>query len=179
MLLEPTGRWADERIELFQLTVERVSDSYVGWLNDPEINQYLESRFAAQDRPSVEAFVSAIAASEKDLFLGIHDLALGRHVGNIKLGPIDRRHGLGEIGIMIGDRAAWGRGVGTRAIALLSEIAAAELGLRKLTAGCYRRNAGSQRAFEKAGFHVEAVRRDHFLCDGQPEDLVLLARFLH
>lgn len=178
MRLEPTALWADERVGLFLLTPDLVTDAYVGWLGDPEVNRYLESRFAVQDRASVEAFVTNLLASDTNLFLGICDRDLDLHVGNIKLGPIDRRHGLGEIGIMIGDRRAWGRGVGGRAIALVADIAREELGLRKLTAGCYARNVGSAKAFEKASFVVECVRPAHFLLDGEPEDLVLMARLL-
>ena len=178
MRLEPTERWRDEAVALSLLRPEAVSDAYLGWLNDPAINRFLESRFRTQDRAGVEAFVAAMLDSESNLFLAITDRALRRHVGNIKLGPIDRAHGLGEVGIMIGDRAAWGRGIGSAAIARLADIATHELGLRKLSAGCYASNQGSARAFEKAGFHVEAVRPAHFLLDGRPEDLILLGRLL-
>lgn len=178
MHLEADESWSDDAVTLFLLTPELVSDDYVGWLNDSDVKRYLESRFVLQDRASVEAFVARMLASDSDLFLGILDCALGRHVGNIKLGPIDRRHGLGEIGIMIGDRAAWGRGIGTAAIRTLETIAREALGLRKLTAGCYASNVGSSRAFEKAGFAVEGVRKAHYLLDGRPEDGILLGKII-
>lgn len=171
---DPTPRWTSVDVELFLLTPEDVGAAYVGWLNDPEVNRYLESRFVPQDHASTVAFVAGALASAKDLLLGIRSVALGRHVGNIKLGPINREHGLGEIGIMIGDRDAWGKGIASRAIAMLRDIAAHELGLRRLTAGCYASNVGSRRAFERAGFAVEAVRPGHFLLDGEAEDLVLM-----
>lgn len=178
MRLAADESWSGDAVALFLLTPELVSDAYVGWLNDPEINRFLESRFTVQDRACVEEFVASNLASESDLFLGITDRALGRHVGNIKLGPIDRRHGLGEIGIMIGDRAAWGRGIGTAAIRQIETIARETLGLRRLTAGCYASNVGSRRAFEKAGFAVEGVRSAHYLLDGRPEDGVLLGKII-
>jgi [ribosomal protein S5]-alanine N-acetyltransferase len=173
-----TPLWRSATAELFLLTPEHVTEAYVGWLRDPEVACYLESRFAEHDLASTRAFVADALASELQLMLGIHSTALGRHVGNIKLGPIDRHHRTAEVGIMIGDRAAWGRGIATEAISMAAAISAAELGLRRLTAGCYRSNAGSQRAFERAGFTVEAVRPGHFLLDGQPEDLVLMGRRL-
>lgn len=176
MRLDPTQRWRRKHIELFLLTPELVTERYVAWLNDPEVSRYLESRFVQHEVEDVRAFVTAQLESEAVLFLGIYVAELGRHVGNIKIGPLDRRHGLGEIGIMIGDRAAWGRGVATEAIVMMSEIGFAELGLRKITAGCYASNVGSKRAFEKAGFAVEAVRPAHFLLNGLPEDAVLLGR---
>lgn len=178
MDLVPTKRWRDEAASLFVLTPDRVGDAYVGWLNDPEIAHYLESRFARHDLASTRAFVAAQYTNPDVLFLGIRSEALGGHVGNIKLGPVDRRHLTGDIGIMIGARAAWGQGIATRAIRLLCGIARDELGLRKLTAGCYASNVGSERAFGRAGFEIEGRRPAQFLLDGMPEDLVQMGRLL-
>jgi len=178
MQLNQTDRWCTPAIECFLLVPELVTSAYVGWLNDPEINRFLESRFVVQDLAGVRKFVAMQLADPKALFLGIRSVALDRHVGNIKLGPIDRQHGLAEVGIMIGDRGAWGRGIGTDAIQVVAQIAQHELGLRKLTAGCYGSNVGSARAFHKAGFEIEGTRPAHFLLDGRPEDLTLLARHL-
>jgi ribosomal-protein-alanine N-acetyltransferase len=178
MHLIPSDRWRTPAIECFLLVPDLVTQAYVDWLNDPEINRFLESRFAVQDIAGVRGFVATQLADPKTLFLGIRSAALGRHVGNIKLGPIDPHHGLGEIGIMIGDRGAWGQGIGTDAIRVVAGIAQYELGLRKLTAGCYGSNAGSARAFLKAGFGIEGTRPAHFLLNGRPEDLTLMARHL-
>ncbi len=178
MRLPATQRWIGEKAELFLLEPIHASEAYVGWLNDPLVNRFLESRFGAATLESTKEFIAQQLASPTALFLGIRSRTHGRHVGNIKLAPIDRRHGVAEIGILVGDRATWGQGLATEAIALLAEIARHELGLRKLTAGCYASNVGSARAFEKAGFVIEGSRRAHFLLDGQPEDLTLLARFL-
>jgi len=178
MRLEATADWSNDTVRLFLLTPEAVSDDYVAWLADPQVNRYLESRFRPQPRAGVEQFVADMLAGEANLLLGIHSRALDGHVGNIKLGPIDRHHGLGEIGIMIGDRAAWGRGVGSAAIRALEAIARNTLGLRKLTAGCYASNLGSKLAFEKAGFVVEGHRKAHYLLDGRPEDGILLGKII-
>lgn len=173
MRLEPTSRWSDDHVALFQLTPDHVTDAYVGWMADPEVGRFLESRFSTHSRADIQAYVAGRLAGD-DLMLGIHSRVLDRHVGNIKLGPIQRRHGVGEIGIMIGDRQAWGRGIATAAIRLITGIAFEELGLRKLSAGCYASNIGSRKAFESADFTVEAVRPAHVLVDGRPDDAVLL-----
>jgi ribosomal-protein-alanine N-acetyltransferase len=170
-------------VSLFLLTPDDVSEDYVSWLNDPLVNQYLESRFQMHTLASTRAFVAEVLASRDSLFLGIRtQLAAGdpsrRHVGNIKLASIDEHHRTGEVGIMIGDRASWGKGVATAAIELLCDISRNQLSLRKVTAGCYAANVGSQRAFEKAGFSVEAVRKQQVLLNGVPEDVVLMGRCL-
>lgn len=161
-------------VSLFVLTPEHVGENYVSWLNAPEVNQYLESRFVAHTIESTRAFVAATLASPNSAFFGIKSHLLDRHVGNIKLGPIDEYHRPGDIGILVGDKAAWGKGIATTAISLITEIARNQLKLRKLTAGCYASNVGSQRAFENAGFVVEGVRPAQFLQNGKPEDLVLM-----
>ena len=160
------------------MTPEQVTDDYVSWLNSSEINQYLESRFVAHTVESTRAFVSSTMASPDTLFFGIKSKALNKHVGNVKLGPIDRYHGTCDVGILIGDKTAWGMGVATCTISAVSEIAKNHLGLRKLTAGCYISNEGSRKAFMKAGFVVEGVRPGQFLLNGKPEDLVLLGQIL-
>lgn len=179
MEIHPTPRWRRRDVELFLLDEADVGGSYVGWLNDPRVNRYLESRFEPHGVDSTRRFVAACRHDPQALLLGIRSVALdARHVGNIKLGPIDRRHGLAEVGILVGDPMAWGRGVATSAIEALSAIARDELGLRKLTAGCYAENLGSARAFQKAGFEIEGTRRAHLLLDGCPHDLILLAMWL-
>lgn len=178
MRLTPTPRWRRDDTELFLLTPDLVTETYVGWLNDPEVGRFLESRFATHTLDSTRAYVASQLDHPDALFLGIRCHALGAHVGNIKIAPINRVHGFGEVGIMVGERAAWGRGIATRAIAIVGEIAAHELGLRKLGAGCYGGNTGSEKAFVRAGFVVEGVRPAHFLLDGKPEDMIVMGRLL-
>lgn len=179
MNLDPTTRWRTEHIELFLLGPEHVNRTYVNWLNDPIVSRYLESRFTTHTEESTREFVFNCRQDPHTLFLGIRSNALeGRHVGNIKLSLIDVNHGLGELGILIGDRVAWGQGIASEAIAVLAEIAHNQLSLRKLTAGCYASNVGSKKAFLRAGFVIEGERRAHFLLDNHPEDLILMARWL-
>ena len=60
-----------------------------------------------------------------------------------------------EVGIMIGDRDSWGKGYASEAIKALSSYAFESLNLKKLTAGMYKENLGSQKAFLRSGFSVE------------------------
>lgn len=164
-------------VELFALEADGVTDEYVAWLNDPAVNRYLESRFVRHTAQSTRRFVQAVVDSDDSILFGIRYVPERRHVGNIKLGPVDRHHRRAEIGLLIGDRTVWGRGIAAAAIELVTRYAFDSLGLLKVTAGCYAGNVGSRRAFEKAGFVVEAIRKRHFLLDGTPEDAVLLARW--
>lgn len=161
-------------VTLAPITVSHVTDRYVGWLNDGIVNQYLESRFQHHTLESTARFVIDSIQNPDVLLLAIEvDAFQEKHVGNIKLGPINRHHSTAEIGILVGDRNAWGKGLATDAIEVVKSIAKDELNLRRLTAGCYEKNQGSQRAFLKAGFTLEGRRPGHFLLEGAPEALVL------
>jgi [ribosomal protein S5]-alanine N-acetyltransferase len=174
MIISPTNRWCGEQIELFLLDEAGVSQSYVDWLNDTSVNRYLESRFSVHSLESTREFVRNCLSDPSTLLLGIRARVFdGRHVGNIKLGPIDWRHGLGEVGILVGEPAAWGRGIGCDAIRLLASIAERELKLSKLSAGCYASNVGSERAFLKAGFQIEGRRPSHFSLGQRRDDALL------
>jgi RimJ/RimL family protein N-acetyltransferase len=178
MLVPSTPAWARGDVELFLLDAEHVSERYVQWLNDPAINRYLESRFQQHTIESTRAFVQSCARNTDQFFAGIRYRPLGgRHVGNIKI-DLNRKHGLGEVGILIGETAVHGKGIASEAIRIAATIARAELSLRKLTAGCYESNKGSERAFVKAGFSVEGRRPGHFLLEGRPEALILLGLML-
>ena len=164
-------------LQFFVLTETDVTLEYVNWLNDKEVNCYLESRFVSHTVSSTRDFVASILKSETELLMGIRSIELGKHIGNIKLGPISQHHGTAEIGLLIGDRSAWGKGFATEAIQMTIDIAK-HLGLRKITAGCYESNIGSKRAFEKAGFVIECIRKSQFILKGNPENHILMGCIL-
>jgi len=112
------------------------------------------------------------------LLLGIITRSDGKHIGNIKLGPIDRNHGLGDIGLLIGEPDKWGVGFAREAIKAVSDFALGPLSLHKVTASCYASHVASRKAFEANGFLVEGIRPKHFRNDGQWEDAILMARTL-
>lgn len=164
------------RLRLRPVRVADATERYAGWMNDPEVNRFLESRFAHHSPEDLQRFIETAQADPDVVFLALELNDSRRHIGNIKLGPINRRHRLGDIGLVIGEKDCWGQGLATEAIQLLVEHAFRDLGLHKLTASCYANNAGSERAFLKAGFVVEGVRKRHFLCDGVFVDTQLLGK---
>lgn len=175
----PTDAWTADGIELFVLSCDDVTPTYVSWLNDPVVTQYSESRFVNHSLDSTQAFVEACRARPSSIIWGIRVVEpSSAHVGNVKLDAISGVHGTAEVGILIGDREAWGRGIATRVLDVVAGIAKRELGLRKLTAGCYEDNVASIKAFERAGFLQSGRRVAQFALDDRFQDHVLLERML-
>src|SRR3989344_3735682 len=164
-----------EILELRPISVAYVSRSYVAWLNDPKVNQYLESRFTRSTIAGVRKYVKNIL-KDKDIYFFAIIAQDGTHIGNIKLGPIDQHHKLAAIGLMIGDKQYWGRGYATEAIRLITHFAFKNLKLHKVTAGTYTNNLGSIKAFLKEGFYQEGVERKHYRYGKDYVDGVLMAK---
>jgi len=168
----PTTAPEDLEVMLRPVTLEDVTPTYVAWLQDPEVNQYLETRFSPQTLETVRAFVQRMLASSDEFLFAICAGTDCRHVGNIKVGPIKKYHNIADVSLFIGDRGVWGRGVATRAIAQITRHAFDVLKVRKLAAGVYGPNAGSAKAFLRAGYKQEGLRPQHYVMNGTPVDLL-------
>ncbi|MCB9233665.1 MAG: GNAT family N-acetyltransferase [Bacteroidia bacterium] len=165
---------AGERLYLRELRPEDAAGNYLAWMNDPEITQFLESRFRSYTEQDLLDYIEVTSQDPNSYPMAICQSVDGRHVGNIKLGPVNTIHRHGDIGIIIGERDCWGKGYATEAIRLLVDFAFEELGLHKVTAGCYSDNPGSAKAFLKAGFVEEGVKKEQYLSNGVYVDGILL-----
>lgn len=157
------------------LCVEMVTEEYVGWLNNPEINRYLEVRHFHNTLESCKEFVEQSNADPCSYLFGIFDKD-NKHIGNAKLGFINTLYKRGEISLFIGDKNYWGRGIGYHVVHALTEFGFKRLGLHRIEAGCYASNQASLRVFLKAGYTVEGFKREHVLSEGEFEGCFWLGK---
>ena len=165
---------SSERLLLRELEASDCSSDYVAWLADPEVNRFLETRHSPQDERSITQFIETVGARDDEFLFGIFLRDSGRHIGNVKVGPIRSYHQLADVSLFVGARDCWGKGFAAEAIEALSRYAFAELGVRKLSASMYATNAGSKHAFLKAGYREEGVRRSHYRLREERCDLIEL-----
>ncbi|MCD6558919.1 MAG: GNAT family N-acetyltransferase [Palaeococcus sp.] len=163
-----------KNIYLREVRVTDVNENYYKWMNDEEVTRFLESRFYPQAREKIEEYVRSINSNPNYIFLAIIEKKSDKHIGNIKLGPINWIHRHAEVGLIIGEKTAWGKGYATEAIKLVTDYAFKKLNLHKLTASCYKDNVGSQKAFKKNGYVVEGIRKAHCFYDGKYTDIILM-----
>ena len=60
-----------KRIYLREVRLADVTDAYCRWMNDPEINRFMETRFFNQSREAIESYVMETAADPDSVFLAI------------------------------------------------------------------------------------------------------------
>jgi len=149
-----------------------------GWINRPDVMEGMDRAVvasAAEHRRYVDEAVAASLA----VFYGIEPLEQPQLVGIVWLWDVDRLGGRAEVRIVIGAPAARGRGYGTDALDVVAADAFGRLGLRELYAYVHAGNEASRRAFERAGFALEATLQREARRDGREVDVHRLSRFKH
>lgn len=153
-----------DKICLRILLTNDASQDYASWLNDPVTNKYLETRSVTTE--GLKKYINEKDESDSALFFGIFWKENGKHIGNVKLEPIDQGEGSAVMGILIGDKDYWGRGVGTEVTNLITDYAFCELGLKEVKLGVISENKAAIRVYEKCGYEVEKIEEKAIDHDG-------------
>lgn len=152
-----------------------IGPAYVGWLNDPEVVRFSNQRFRTHTIETCENYLASFAGSA-NLFVAVRDRVDDRLVGTMTAYRAVH-HGTVDIGIMIGDRACWGQGIGQEAWNLLLGWLLARPDIRKATAGALACNRGMVRLMERSAMTLEGVRVAQEIVEGMAQDIVLYGKF--
>ena len=142
-----------------ELDKSMVSQNYVEWMNDPKVNEYMETRHYKHTMDSVLKFVNQKNKSVTEFLFGIFEKKKERHIGNIKVGPTSKEKKVADISYFIGERDYWGKGAATEAISLIIEFSFKKLKLKKLYANTYIQNKASIQVLVKNNFIFEKTKK--------------------
>ncbi|MEJ2679498.1 MAG: GNAT family N-acetyltransferase [Gemmatimonadota bacterium] len=112
---------------------------------------------------AAEAWIATHAgayAAGREVVFAITLLQTGELVGAVGLTLVPE-HQRGEMGYWIG-KPFWGGGYATEAARRVVRFGFQELGLHRVQAHCFARNAASRRVLEKCGMRYEGRRRGYF-----------------
>lgn len=159
----PTPTLKAELIYLEPIGPQHISDEYAGWLNDPEVNRFLDVRFyVPQDRETLKEYVDSFQAKIENYGWAIKAIENGAMIGTISMPRIDRGHLTGGIGMMIGDKRYWGTRAAREAFELVVEFAFEILGLRRLAEHNVALNHQSNFMLRQAGFRHEGTLKEAY-----------------
>lgn len=147
-------------------------DAVVRWYRDPEIARLTRYQARPMTQADVERFFRTRLLSPDALAYSIVELPSWRLIGFTTFGSLDGDSGSVLFHITIGERDAWGRGLGTEATGLMLGHAFERLGLHRVGLTVFSYNMRAIRAYEKAGFRIEGRLRDAILRDGRYFDEV-------
>ena len=165
-----------ERLILKTISFNHCTETYLSWLNDKEVNTYLDSGMFPTTLEDLKKYVESVN-SRSSIFLAIHIIESDKHIGNIKIDPINSIHGLGEYGIMIGDKSEWGKGYAKEATIALIDHCFKKINLRKITLGVVHENIPAVNLYQSIGFQVEGHYKNHGFYNGKYMDILRMAIF--
>jgi RimJ/RimL family protein N-acetyltransferase len=161
---------------------DAASSDYLTWMNDPQVTRTI-GRFdylLPVSKAKLLRYFNDID-TDNTVFLGIHRqsrrAAKPRLVGTLKIYDIDALARRASLGIMVGERSAWGHGIASAAIRAACNYVFEVLGFGKIAAGYLASNVGMHKAFCKNGFRVEGVLRRHVFFAGRLDDHVMVGKF--
>jgi len=145
-----------DRLIFRRLSREHISDDYVDWINDTKVNMYLETR----GNYTIDLLKLYIEQQYKNeiYFWAIHLKDSNKHIGNIKIDPIDLKTSSGEYGILMGDKKNWGKGYAKESSIRIINYCFNELKLSKITLGVVEDNLRAVFLYKKMGFTIDDVK---------------------
>ncbi|MFH1841389.1 MAG: GNAT family protein [Candidatus Nealsonbacteria bacterium] len=146
-----------KRIFLKTLNERNATKEYCSWLNDPAVNKYLETRKATISQ--LKEYIKKKNKSPNSLFLGIFFKKNQKHIGNIKLEPIDFKKKKATVGILIGNKDYWGQGFGKEAISALVDYAFNNLALQEINLGVISENKVAVNLYKNVGFKIDRIEK--------------------
>jgi RimJ/RimL family protein N-acetyltransferase len=165
-----------KRVNLMPLERENI-DLFLKWFNDPEILQYL-TVFKPMTRDMEEEWFDALKHRENAIYFSIQittDNNSKKIIGNCAIQNIDGKDRSSTIGITIGEKNYQNKGYGTEAMELLVKYGFDILNLNRIGLSVYDFNIRAIRAYEKAGFIEEGIKRQARYYNGKYHDEIIMA----
>jgi RimJ/RimL family protein N-acetyltransferase len=146
------------------------------WLRDPDVTRYLAWRYPMSLDALTARLHDRLPPSFADARFSVERLDTGELVGLVALRDATPESRCAELDLVIGERSAWGLGLGTDMTRAACDVAFRVLGLHRVELWVVTGHAAAVRAYEKAGFAHEGVARDKMFKGGRWHDLALMAR---
>jgi [ribosomal protein S5]-alanine N-acetyltransferase len=165
------------QIYLRGISSQDASEHYLGWLHDAETTKGLASGRFPTTIDQLREYILNVVNNPNAVMFAICDAVTGNHLGNIKIDQFDWVSSTCELGLLIGDKKSWGKGVGTEACQLSISYAFEKLNMRKVSLTVYANNPNAIALYEKIGFKHEGRLKDHVYEGGTFHDKLWMSIF--
>ena len=162
-------------VYLKPITLNEVNEKYLSWLQDVEVMQGIATSGYTLD--SLKKYVTDRIDSPQVAFFGIFDSKTSEHIGNVKLDFHDVKANVSELGLLIGNKNYWGRGIGYEACNLAISYGFEKMNLRKIYLAVYENNLNAKKLYEKLGFILEGTLRKQIMANNTYYDKYLMGLF--
>jgi RimJ/RimL family protein N-acetyltransferase len=162
-------------VKLAPLQPEHVAHFYT-WVRDPEVIAYSLSVFQRlKTTEQIDQWFAATLQQANTLNLGIYWEETNALIGYAGLSGISVANQSGEYFIFIGEKAAWGKGVGTAVTKQIVHLGFTSHQLNRIMLTVSELNTGGLKAYTKAGFVVEGRLRQAACRQGVFHDKIVMS----
>lgn len=137
------------------------------WDIDPEIQAHMpEPKNEVGDISAQYEYIEECESDEDGYYWSI-ETKDGVTIGTVSLFEINPHHKIADLGIVIGDKKYWGKGVATEVVNTIKEYAFTILGIERINAEIEEENLPMKKVFEKIGFEQDGVFKNARVKDGR------------
>lgn len=150
---------------------------FVEWFNDSEVTENLLLHIPLsldKEQMWYESMLKGPQAS-LPLMIEIKTPEGWVAVGDCSFHNIEETNRCSEVGIVIGDKTAWNKGIGTEAMRLLLRHGFLNLNLNRIYLHVYETNPRGIRCYEKAGYVQEGRLRQAVYKNGRYLDVIVMS----
>ena len=156
-----------------KMTVEDVCADYLNWINDPEVNEFLESKYTIWTIESLKNYVKSFENTNEKFLFSIHDGVSGKYIGNGSISSVNYNTEVFYFGLFVGDKSYWGKNAAFEVSMLLLRFGFEELNMRKVFGGAYANQLASRFVLKRIGMVQEAKLKASFKFREQFVDQVI------
>lgn len=156
-----------DKIYLRELRASDLTGPWYTWLNDSEVTTFQNKGIIPNSIEKQTKYYESLIHNPNEVVLAIIEEETQNHIGCVGLHRIDWVHRSAELGIVIGDRAVWGKKYGKQAWSLISEYGFKVLNLHRIYAVIVEGNIASQKSAEASGFVQDGKMRDYLFKNGK------------
>lgn len=154
---------------------EKNVTSFYHWINDEQVVKYSLSIFSRlKSIDEINSWFNEMLYERDSINLGIY-LDEKELIGYAGISNISEYNKSGEYFILIGDKAYWNRGIGTRVTKDVLSIGFRHYGLNRIMLTVLEPNKAGVKAYERSGFRHEGVLRQASFREGKFYDKIIMS----
>lgn len=165
------------KLRIVFFTEKHITPTYIAWLNNKEVVRYSELRHVEHTYESCFNYFHSFQNTENYFWaIEIFNENNWIHVGNIN-SYVNKKNNVADIGILIGEKSVWGKGIGYIAWKAVCDYLLNEQRIRKVTGGTLSANKAMLKIMQRSGMIEDGRRVRHYICDSEEVDICHYALF--
>lgn len=143
--------------------------------NDPEIQQLLVGFSPGRSRQDIRDWIEYHRTRKDEVVWVVAEAESNRCVGHLGLYQIDQRVRSADLGIMLGDKSVWGRGLGRACCRFALDFAFQHLNLNRVELRVLASNERALGLYRSLGFQEEGRLRQAHYVNGRYLDVLVMS----